>query len=65
MIKLDCTRISVVVRCTDCPPWYGFALDRIEGWQVGARHQERAHGDATQALEALAQQRARDLKRSK
>lgn len=52
-IVLDSTTISVAVRCTDCPWWYGFALDKIEGWTVGARHQRNHHPSVQQAEQNL------------
>ena len=52
-IKLDSTQISVVVTCTACSWWFGFALDKIEGWTVGARHQQRHHGSNQQAAQNL------------
>lgn len=53
MIRLDSTQISVVVTCSSCPWWYGFADSRIEGWRVGARHEQRAHPESEQARDAL------------
>lgn len=58
-IKLDSTQISVVVTCTACSWWFGFALDKIEGWQVGDRHQRRHHPNNHSARNALAQARKR------
>ena len=52
-VRLDSTRISVVVTCTSCPWWYGFALDKIEGWGVGARHQRMHHPTVQQAEQNL------------
>lgn len=57
-IKLDKSECSIVVRCTGCQPWYGFALDIVEAWQVGARHQERAHPGNMQAAKSLHMARA-------
>ncbi len=59
MIKLDSTSNSVVVLCTECPFWYGFAFTRKEGWEVGRGHEVRAHPGATQATKALAMIRKR------
>ncbi|MCC2034213.1 hypothetical protein [Microbacterium allomyrinae] len=52
-IKLDATNYSVVVTCTKCPWWYGFADHKAGGWRVGARHEERAHPEIDQARRAL------------
>lgn len=52
-IKLDATRESVVVLCTDCPDWWGFAYDRQGGWTEGRKHELRAHPGAVQAKNAL------------
>lgn len=60
-IKLDATRISVVVTCTGCPWWFGFALDKIEGWQVGARHQTDHHPSNQQAAQNLIAARKRHM----
>lgn len=51
-ISLDSTRYSVVVTCSSCPWWYGFADSKAEGWRVGARHEERAHPELDQARNA-------------
>lgn len=61
MIKLDRTRISVVVTCTDCPWWHGFGLDDTEAWATGKRHQERHHPGEQQAAKALAKARNRQV----
>lgn len=58
-IKLDSTRHSVVVLCTDCA-WRrvvaGGEVDgagRALGWQAGAQHEQQAHGGAGNASGAL------------
>jgi hypothetical protein len=61
MISLDCTQISVVVRCTLCPWWSGFADSKHEGWAVGARHERRAHPELKQARSARNTHRARAI----
>lgn len=53
MISLDYTQLSVVVRCDECPWWYGFGFDRIHGWTVGRDHELRVHPGYTQAASAL------------
>lgn len=60
-IKLDSTRVSVVVTCTGCPWWHGFALDKIEGWKVGAGHQTRSHPGNQQAEQNLIRARKHAL----
>lgn len=52
-IKLDSTRISTVVLCTQCPWWRGFADNKGDGWKVGARHEESIHPGTNQARNAL------------
>jgi hypothetical protein len=52
-IKLDSTQISTVVLCTECPWWRGFADTRTEGWKVGARHEQGAHGRMGNAGDAV------------
>lgn len=58
-IRLDSTQISVVVLCTQCPWWRGFADHKDQGWRVGARHEERAHPDTDQARATLRQREHR------
>lgn len=52
-IKLDSTRHSTVVTCTACPHWFGFATDKIDGWRVGAGHEQAIHPELEQARKAL------------
>lgn len=52
-IRLDSTQISVVVLCSECPWWYGFAFTRDQGWQVGNGHLTTAHPGDEQARNAL------------
>lgn len=51
MIRLDFTRHSVVAVCSLCG-WRAGALDRPEGWRLGAAHERRAHPELTQAAKA-------------
>jgi hypothetical protein len=48
-IKLDKSTSSVVVKCTDCPYWYGFGFDIEHGWRVGAAHEKSIHPGEKQA----------------
>lgn len=59
MIKLDKTSVSIVVLCTECDFWRGFATDRIDAWIVGVRHQQNIHPGDTQASSALANARSK------
>ena len=61
MIRLDCTRVSVVIVCETCGIWYGFAFTKLEAWERAAAHEKRAHPGDKQAQDALAKylQRAR------
>jgi len=43
MIKLDYTRVSVVITCDLCPWWSAFAFTREEGWKTAGRHEEACH----------------------
>jgi hypothetical protein len=52
-IKLDSTRISTVVKCSECPWWSAFADNKTEGWKVGARHEATTHPGTNQARNAL------------
>lgn len=58
-IRLDSTQISVVVLCTDCPWWFGFAFNRDDGWRVGSGHLKSAHPGDEQASDALRKRAAR------
>lgn len=51
-MRLDCTRVSVVVTCTLCPFWSAFADGKREGWETAARHEERVHPELEQARHA-------------
>lgn len=51
-IRVDSTKISSVVKCSQCPWWSGFADSRSQGWAVGARHEARAHAGSDQARKA-------------
>lgn len=53
MIRLDFTQLSVVVKCDECPHWYGFAFDRLHGWRVAANHETNVHPESRQAEKAL------------
>lgn len=52
-IKLDSTRHSVVILCTECPWWRGFAFTREEGWARGAAHEALTHPGQDQARKVL------------
>lgn len=56
-IRLDSTQISIVVRCSECPWWSGFADTKVEGWRVGAGHDDRVHPANRQASDALSKAR--------
>jgi hypothetical protein len=53
MIKLDCTKHSVVITCDDCDYWYGFAHTRHEGLKTAARHEERVHPSEMRARKTI------------
>lgn len=53
MIKLDYTRDSIVVICTDCPSWCQGTDSRPAGWRLGVLHQAEQHPGQGQAAEAL------------
>jgi len=52
-IRLDSTKISVVVTCDDCPHWRAFQFTKLEAWQSAAAHEERVHPERKQARQAL------------
>lgn len=53
MMKIDSTKVSVVVTCDRCPWWSAFAWTRDEAWIVAARHEERTHPGDKQARDAV------------
>lgn len=53
MLSLDFTQNSVVIVCSACPWWSGFAFDRVEGWTRANGHERAFHPDETQAFKAL------------
>ncbi len=53
MIKLDCTKHSVVITCDECGHWYGFAFTRHEGLKTASRHEERCHANQYHSRDAL------------
>lgn len=50
---VETTLAVVVVRCRECPEWYAYAQDRLDGWRVARAHELRAHRGEKQALRAL------------
>ena len=42
-IKLDISPNSIVIYCTDCGHWRGFAFDREDAERRGAKHEELVH----------------------
>lgn len=42
-VKLDVSRFSVVVWCTDCPDFRGLAFDVGEGHHIATAHENAAH----------------------
>lgn len=60
MIRLDCTKDSVVIVCDSCGVWHAFAFSKGEGWERAAAHEERAHPGEHQARNALSTFRKRE-----
>lgn len=58
-IKLDSTRVSVVVICTECPWWRAFAFTKSDGWARGAAHEQATHAGSYQARNARDQAASR------
>jgi hypothetical protein len=58
-IELDSTQHSTVVTCTECGA-VDLADSPREGWAMGARHEERAHPELTQARDAARMNRKRN-----
>ena len=61
-IRLDSTRVSVVVTCTLCPWWSAFAFTKEEGWAAAGTHEEQVHPDLQQARNAGNMNRSRALR---
>jgi len=53
VLRLDSTRLSVVVLCSDCSWWRGFGFDKLDGWTTAARHEAQFHPEQEQARSAL------------
>ncbi|WP_309105026.1 hypothetical protein [Microbacterium sp.] len=60
MIRLDCTRVSIVIVCTDCPYWRAMRFTKHEAWKCAADHEKRTHPGLTQAQNAFTKHRARE-----
>lgn len=59
MIRLDCTKSSVVVICSDCPHWSAMAFTRLGGLERAAAHEKLVHPGEKHAQWALATYRKR------
>lgn len=46
MIALDVSTTSVVVTCTDCPHWYGFAWTPAAAEASAIVHEQNVHPDS-------------------
>jgi hypothetical protein len=45
-IKLDISPTSIVIYCTDCGHWRGFAFEREDAEARGVTHEERVHPES-------------------
>lgn len=52
-LYLDCTRVSVVIKCRDCEYWSAFRFTKLEGWRSAARHEALCHPGSYEARDAL------------
>lgn len=50
---VETTLAVTVVRCEECPHWFGFADDKLDGWRVARAHEKATHRGEKQALRAL------------
>lgn len=50
---VETTMAVTVVRCWECPHWFGFADDAVSGWEVARVHEKNVHRGEKQALRAL------------
>lgn len=46
-IHLDKSPNSVVLTCTECPWWHGFAFDAVDADLRGANHEATVHPEDT------------------
>lgn len=60
---VESTLEFTVVRCQECPGWYAYADDKLDGWRVARAHEMQTHRGEKQALRAgnAARWRARKL----
>lgn len=61
MIRLDSTKISTVVKCSQCPWFSQLADSKAQGWAMGARHEATVHTDQKQARAADRMTRRRGM----
>lgn len=50
---VETTLAITVVRCQECPHWFGFADSKVQGWEVAREHERATHRGEKQALRAL------------
>lgn len=58
-IRLDCTRVTVVILCDECEFWRAMRFTKLEAWEAAAAHEKRTHPGAVQAQNALSKFRSR------
>jgi hypothetical protein len=61
-IRLDSTSESVVIVCTDCPHWSGFAFTKDDAWKRAAAHEEQVHPGQEKARNALRMRSLRGMR---
>lgn len=62
-IRLDCTRVTIVIVCDECDFWRAMRFTKLDAWECAAAHEKRVHPGAVQAQNALSKhlERARRL----
>jgi hypothetical protein len=59
MIRLDCSTLSVVVTCDECPHWSAFQFTRREAEVSGMNHEEYVHPDVYKFRHRVADARSK------
>lgn len=58
-IRRDRSTTTILVHCSDCPPWHSLCGDAAEADEAAADHLVRCHGVAESEARAPAVERAR------
>lgn len=56
-IRLDASRVGVVIYCSECGHWSAFRFTKLDAWAAAIAHEERVHPERREQRDA-ADQRA-------